>query len=57
MKFEVYQDDAGEWRWRLIAANGKLIANSGEGYKRRGDCYHGIELIQLSAADAEVVEA
>lgn len=27
-----YEDAAGEWRWRLKAANGKIIADSAEGY-------------------------
>jgi uncharacterized protein YegP (UPF0339 family) len=31
-KFTVYQDRAGEWRWQLKARNGKIIADSGEGY-------------------------
>ena len=34
--FQVYKDDAGEWRWRFLARNGQLMADSGEGYKRRG---------------------
>lgn len=32
MHFETYQDAAGEWRWRAKAKNGKIIADSGEGY-------------------------
>jgi len=32
LRFEVYKDRADEWRWRLIANNGKTIADSGEGY-------------------------
>jgi uncharacterized protein YegP (UPF0339 family) len=31
----VYQDTKGEWRWRLKAANGKIVADSGEGYTQR----------------------
>ncbi len=31
-RFEVYEDAAEEWRWRLRADNGELIADSGEGY-------------------------
>lgn len=38
MRFETYQDAAGEWRWRAIAINGNIVANSGEGYKNRVDC-------------------
>ena len=34
-KAEVYMDRRLEWRWRLIAKNGKIIAESGEGYKSK----------------------
>jgi uncharacterized protein YegP (UPF0339 family) len=34
-KFEIYQDKAKEFRWRLKASNGRIIAESGEGYKRK----------------------
>jgi uncharacterized protein YegP (UPF0339 family) len=33
----MYKDSVGEWRWRMKAANGRIIANGGEGYKRFGD--------------------
>jgi uncharacterized protein YegP (UPF0339 family) len=51
--FHVYKDNAGEWRWNLKAANGRLIADSGEGYNDRADCLHGIELLK-SLRDAPV---
>ena len=40
MKIEVFREtgDAKDWRWRLRAANGKIIATSGEGYKRKAAC-------------------
>jgi uncharacterized protein YegP (UPF0339 family) len=31
---EVFQDEAGEWRWRVIAGNGEIVASSGEGFRR-----------------------
>lgn len=34
-KVVVYPDRAGKWRWRLVAGNGQIIADSGEGYSRR----------------------
>lgn len=37
MGCEVYQDKGGEWRWRLVAANGRTVATSGEGYTRKAD--------------------
>ncbi len=35
MKIEIYKDRKAEWRWRARARNGKIVADSGEGYKRR----------------------
>lgn len=32
MKVQVYQDKAKGWRWKLVAANNKIMADSGEGY-------------------------
>ena len=31
----IYKDAINEYRWRLLARNGKIIAESGESYKRR----------------------
>lgn len=36
-KFFIYQDAAGEWRWRLKSANGLILADSGEGYASRAN--------------------
>jgi Domain of unknown function (DUF1508) len=33
--FDVFRS-GGEWRWRLWAANGKIVANSGESFNRAG---------------------
>lgn len=35
MYFVVYKDNFGEWRWHLKASNGRILADSGEGYKSR----------------------
>ena len=31
-KVDVYQDIAGGWRWRLVARNGRILADSAESY-------------------------
>lgn len=54
LTFEVYKDNAGEFRWRLKAANGQNIGSSGQGYKAKADCKHAIDVIQKGAADAKV---
>jgi len=56
-QFVVYKDNAGEFRWRLFAQNGKVIADSGEGYKNRGDCVHGARLVASIAAVAGIWDA
>ena len=53
-KFEMYTDKAGEFRFRLKARNGEVIAVS-EGYKAKASCENGIESVIKNAADAEVV--
>ena len=50
MHFEVYKDAKGEWRWRFVAANGKIIATSSEGYTKKPDCLHGLGLVKESSA-------
>ena len=37
-KLEMYKDSKGEWRWRLKASNGRIVATSGEGFKRKDSC-------------------
>lgn len=54
-KFEVYKDKAGEFRFRLKAKNGQIIA-TGEGYKAKSSCKDGIESIRKNAVDSEIVE-
>ena len=55
-KFEVYADKAGEFRFRLKATNGQVIAVS-EGYTAMKSCLNGIESVKKNAPDAEIVEA
>lgn len=59
MMFEKYQDVKNEWRWRLkVVDNGKVIADSAEGYINERDCDHGIELVQQSVrSNTSVVAA
>ena len=54
-KFEVYTDKAGEYRFRLKATNGQVIAVS-EGYTSESGCLNGVESVKKNAADAETVE-
>ena len=53
-KFELYKDKAGDFRFRLKAANGQTIGKS-EGYKAKASAKKGIASIGKNAPDAEVV--
>ena len=53
-KFEMYTDKAGEYRFRLKATNGQIIATS-EGYVAKDSCENGIESVKKNAVDAEIV--
>ena len=55
-KFEVYTDKAGEFRFRLKATNGQVIATS-EGYKALAGCLNGVESVKKNAVDAKIEEA
>jgi uncharacterized protein len=56
LKFEVYEDNAKQFRWRLKAANGQVIATASEGYKAKADCEKAIDLIKKNAGNAEVAD-
>ena len=53
-KFVVFVDKAGEYRFRLKATNGQIIAVS-EGYKAKASCLNGIESVKKNAPEAPVV--
>jgi len=53
--FEVYEDQAGQWRWRLVHRNGNIIADSGEGYASRQKCTQGLNSVKKNAPDADVI--
>ena len=54
-KFEMYIDKAGEFRFRLKATNGQVIAVS-EGYTAMAGCLNGIESVKKNAPEAAVAE-
>lgn len=50
-KFEIYTDKANEFRFRLKAKNGEIIAVS-ESYKAMDSCKNGIESVRKNAETA-----
>lgn len=50
-RFEVWQDASGEWRWRLVGANGETVA-VGEGHSRERDAWRAAERVARLATEA-----
>lgn len=55
-RFKVYQDAAGEWRWRLQGPNGRILAYSAEGYTRKRDALRAVARTVKAAVLAVVIE-
>ena len=53
--FQQYESD-GEWRWRLIDEDGRVMADSGEGYDSKDAVREGMETLKEHAPDAELLE-
>ena len=53
-RYEIYKDAAKEWRFRLIAKNGQIIAAS-EGYTTKESCEQGIASMKVNA-NSETIE-
>ena len=54
-KFELYRDQAQNYRFRLKARNGAIIAVS-DAYTAKASALSGIESIQKNAPEAEILE-
>ena len=55
-KFKVYRDKQGEWRWTMLAPNGRKIADSAEGYKKKSNCLTGLYRVRAEAQSALIIE-
>lgn len=55
-EFELFKDKKGEYRWRLKAPNGLIIADSGEGYESKSGAENGINAVKSDAPVAAVHE-
>jgi len=56
LEFEVFEDNAGEYRWRLTGGNDRIVADSGEGYSSRSGVEEAVERIQNYAPDARILD-
>ncbi|GCF14814.1 hypothetical protein Harman_27490 [Haloarcula mannanilytica] len=54
--FEVYEDSAEQYRWRLRHDNGNIIADGGEGYASKQKAKQGLESVKDNAPGAYVVD-
>lgn len=54
-KFEIYSNKAGEFRFRLKAKNGQIIAVS-EGYTSKANCKNGVESVRKNSVNSPVIE-
>lgn len=54
MTFEIYEDAAEGWRWRLRARNGRIVADSGEAYRSERNVERAIASIQSFASDVAI---
>jgi uncharacterized protein YegP (UPF0339 family) len=53
-KFVIYQDRALQWRWRLIAGNGEIVASS-EAYASRYNAQRSAQRVKVIAATAVIL--
>ena len=56
-KFVMYQDNRGEWRWRLRDGNYRTTADSGEGYASKSNCKRAIENVKRDVPGADVEDS
>lgn len=52
--FELYKDFRGEYRWRFKAPNGKIIADSAEGYTSSQGAIDGLNLVAANSSGAPI---
>jgi uncharacterized protein YegP (UPF0339 family) len=55
MKFIIYKDRKKQFRWRLVAKNGNIIADSGEGYTRKRSVHKAIVLLRKRSIHKAIV--
>ena len=55
--FTIYKDRKGEHRWRFKSTNGRIIADSAEGYDSKRACERGIEIVKNDSPTATTTEA
>jgi len=52
--FEVYEDEGGEFRWRLRHRNGQIVATGSEGYTEKSKAEDAVDRFKLNAPGSEI---
>jgi uncharacterized protein len=53
-KFEIFRGKIGDFHWRVIHANGRIIAKSGDGYTTKVNALHGLNSVRKNVLNATV---
>ena len=53
-KFQLYQDSADQWRWRLKDSNGEKVASSGESFASKSNAKRAAENVKATAPNADI---
>jgi uncharacterized protein YegP (UPF0339 family) len=53
VKFVVYADASGAFRWRLVAGNGQTVASSGEAFDSEANAKRAAQNVQDNADKAD----
>jgi uncharacterized protein YegP (UPF0339 family) len=56
-KIKIYRDANEEYRWRLVGSNGRIIADSAEGYVTKYNCEQAVARFRAAASEAIIVES
>ncbi len=54
MKFVIYKDSGGNYRWRLVAGNGQTVASSGEAFDSKSNARRAAENVKENAGSATI---
>jgi uncharacterized protein YegP (UPF0339 family) len=53
-QFDAYEDLVGKWRWRLVAAEGRTVATSGESFDSHWHALRAAENVRGAASGARI---
>ena len=56
MRIELYKDIDKEWRWRIIARNGRIISDGQEGYRKRATMLKTLRRLKSGWKEMEIPE-